>query len=63
MKTSHAANDCARAIVEHLEKATGKEIHFTDCLKIIGYVQLAIDSETAKTKKILRDLVKEIIKA
>lgn len=43
MKTSHEANDCARAITAHVEKVTGKELSLDSCLKIVACVQEAMN--------------------
>lgn len=48
MKTSHEANNCARAITALVEQALGKEVPFEVCLKITACVQVAVDTETAK---------------
>jgi hypothetical protein len=52
MKTTHEANNCARAITAHVEKVTGKELPFDSCLKIVACVQEAMNQavrDAAKT--------------
>lgn len=43
MKTSRQANNCARAIVAHVENITGNELSMDDSLAIILMVQRAIN--------------------
>ncbi len=57
MKLSKQANATARAIVQLVEKSTGKTMHLNDCMQITGAVQTAINkSDPSKVlKEILRD--------
>lgn len=45
IKLSRTANSAARAIVRHVEKATGKELHFADCQAIMIHVQMAMNEK------------------
>lgn len=44
IKISKIANEAARVIVRHVEKATGNELQFADCQAIMIHVQLALNS-------------------
>ena len=56
IELSRTANDCARAILAHIEKTLGKELHLKDCVNIAAVIQCAINEEVGNLREMKEQL-------